>query len=68
MHPTYPSNVLTLSRKVDECKPLIIGAAETGSGKTLAFGLPILQRLLTQADAAGPVRHLDWEEHVIPYV
>jgi len=44
----------------------IIGAAETGSGKTLAFGLPILQRLLTQADAVGPVRH--WEEHVIPRI
>ena len=29
----------------------VIGAAETGSGKTLAFGLPILHRLLTQADA-----------------
>jgi hypothetical protein len=22
MHPTYPMNVLTLSRDVDECKPL----------------------------------------------
>lgn len=28
----------------------IIGAAQTGSGKTLAFGLPIMQRLVTEAD------------------
>ncbi|KAJ7556183.1 hypothetical protein O6H91_05G073100 [Diphasiastrum complanatum] len=28
----------------------IIGAAETGSGKTLAFGIPILQRLLSEQD------------------
>ena len=26
MQPTYPTNVLTLSREVDECKPLPVGA------------------------------------------
>ena len=26
MHPTYPQNVLTLSREVDECTPLIDGS------------------------------------------
>jgi hypothetical protein len=25
MHPTFPQNVLTLSRKVEECKPLLLG-------------------------------------------
>ena len=30
MHPTYPTNVLTLSRKVDECKPLLLGDDEDG--------------------------------------
>jgi hypothetical protein len=25
MHPTYPTKVLRLSRKVNECKPLVLG-------------------------------------------
>lgn len=29
----------------------LIGGAETGSGKTLAFGIPIVQRLLHEADS-----------------
>lgn len=30
----------------------LVGAAQTGSGKTLAFGLPILHRLIEEAEAA----------------
>ena len=32
----------------------ICGKAKTGSGKTLAFGLPMLQRLRTDASTSGP--------------
>ena len=40
----------------------VIGAAETGSGKTLAFGLPILNRLLTQRDEEAEASESDSEE------
>mmetsp|Transcript_26649 Transcript_26649/g.67030 ORF Transcript_26649/g.67030 Transcript_26649/m.67030 type:complete len:863 (+) Transcript_26649:124-2712(+) len=33
----------------------IIGAAQTGSGKTLAFGMPIMHRLLMEAEDRGTV-------------
>ena len=36
----------------------VMGAAQTGTGKTAGFALPILQRLLTHANAsASPARH-----------
>ena len=36
----------------------VMGAAQTGTGKTAGFGLPLLQRLLPQANASmSPARH-----------
>jgi ATP-dependent RNA helicase RhlE len=36
----------------------VMGAAQTGTGKTAGFGLPMLQRLLTQANTSmSPARH-----------
>ncbi len=40
----------------------IIGAAQTGSGKTLAFGLPILQKLLREREAAGAAEEAEEAE------
>ena len=36
----------------------VLGGAQTGTGKTAGFGLPLLQRLLPQANtSASPARH-----------
>ncbi len=36
----------------------VMGAAQTGTGKTAGFGLPLLQRLLSQANTSmSPARH-----------
>jgi superfamily II DNA/RNA helicase len=36
----------------------VMGAAQTGTGKTAGFGLPMLQRLMTHANASmSPARH-----------
>ena len=34
----------------------LIGQAPTGTGKTLGFGIPLLERIRSVADAAGPRR------------
>jgi hypothetical protein len=38
MHPTYPTNVLTLSEIVDECKPLHLGVAPVPGTRHLPPG------------------------------